>query len=127
MMFIKFYLLIYSEKKLKLDSGEKNTLIKAMCLLSLPSYYNWSFVFACSASSRPFTVLGTPYHTIIYHQFVRMRVRKEPHWQGSSVEEFVKGGEVRSAISILMFLGDMLRHSLLYTSNLRTLDTNETP
>ena len=24
------------------------------------------------------------YHTIIYHQFVRVRVREEPHWQGTS-------------------------------------------
>ena len=25
------------------------------------------------------------YHTIIYHQFVRMRVRQELHWQGASL------------------------------------------
>ncbi len=24
------------------------------------------------------------YHTIIYHQFVRVRLREEPHWQGAS-------------------------------------------
>ena len=56
--------------------------------------------FVCSASPRPFRDIGTQYsrnaqgtrrqfyHTIIYHQFVRMRVRAEPHWQGA--------GEIKS-------------------------------
>ena len=29
-------------------------------------------------------VMETFYHTIIYQQFVRVRVREEPHWQGAS-------------------------------------------
>ena len=27
------------------------------------------------------------YHTMIYHQFVRVRVREEPHWQGASISK----------------------------------------
>ncbi len=30
------------------------------------------------------------YHTIIYHQFLRVRVREEPHWQGASYNSPIK-------------------------------------
>ena len=28
------------------------------------------------------------YHSIIYHQFVWLRVREEPQWQGASLEKW---------------------------------------
>ncbi len=41
--------------------------------------------FVCLLTPLSFMGPRASYHTIIYHQFVRLRVREEPHWQGASI------------------------------------------
>ncbi len=42
-------------------------------------------------SSAVYGPTGTKqfYHTMIYHQFLWMRVREEPHWQGASMQNIL--------------------------------------
>ncbi len=63
-------------------------------LSAYPSYYNLSSVTdsVCPLTPPRFMDLQGIwrqfYHTMIYHQFVRERVREEPHWQGASIPKY---------------------------------------
>ena len=51
------------------------------------SYYNLDLSFCLSVPQllRRFPIWIQFYHTMIYYQFVRVRVREEPQWQGASM------------------------------------------
>ncbi len=47
------------------------------------------------------------YHTIIFHQFGRVRVREEPHWQGASIINSTRGGGSECQFPLQIPLGGL--------------------
>ncbi len=71
------------------DSGGNLLNLSTVCVLSVVTGVTKTMTSHSSLSeqikSQSYSIeMHRGYHTIIYHQFVSMRVREEPHWQGAS-------------------------------------------